>query len=160
MFKAWSPSAFLLVQIQICQENEVLVKGSVASGTHANLPIPILRLNVVGEGLWFVRAVVVVAWSLGEALAWLIASWGKAQNLPWAWGSSFGPTYSILMVLPHSEQRSIGRSLETWQNMKVSYIYIIIDGRTLIDLGGSRATETENHISLTVSQMTVWESVG
>lgn len=40
---------------------EDLVNGSVASGTHANLPIPILRLDVVGEGLWFVRAVMVVA---------------------------------------------------------------------------------------------------
>lgn len=43
--------------------------GSAVSDMLANLPIPILRPNVVGEGLWLGRSVVVVVALLkGETL--------------------------------------------------------------------------------------------
>jgi hypothetical protein len=92
------------------------------------LPVPILRLDVVGESLdLLVRGVVVVVVLVcGEICKEPKNNSEKKKKMEdkerydiregnlRAWGSSSGPTYSSLTTLPHSPQRSMGRSRDTY----------------------------------------------
>lgn len=80
----------------------------------ANLAVPVLGLDVVGEGLGLdVRGVVVTVVVVVYIDRLVIdAGWKRGVDVR-EWGSSSGPTYSSLTTLPHSPQRSRGRSRDT-----------------------------------------------
>jgi len=127
-FALWSPVSWKILL-------QSVVNDTIPSTPVLLLPplqflafLPILRPHEIRKRLWFLVFVVAVGVCVGAISSVLSLfplqqyrrrSRNKHLPCPWcAWGSSGGPTYSIFSTLPHSGQRSTGRSRDIWHTQR------------------------------------------